>query len=127
MVHLHKVALFLTAAGLLALNLHARTGHPITWSYKGHFHQVEADYVRVVTPSGRKDDLLIPVQAYESSKDTGQRVVVLLVNAYCVPWYRGLAEDNLRLMFLGAAMTAIAWVIDRVRAKRYAVRDAGER
>lgn len=125
MIPLHKLALFLMVAGLVAINLYARTGTPVTWSYKGHYHHENTEQVRVLSPSGQGDDVLIPVEDAHSLKDAGQRVQVELVNAYCVPSFRGLADDNLLLIFIGMVIVVIAWVIDRVRVKRYASRNAG--
>lgn len=115
--------MFLVIAGLAAINLYARTGVPITWSYKGHYHHENAEHVRVFSPSGQSDDVLIPVVDAHSLKDTGQRVQVELINAYCVPSFRGLADDNLLVIFFGMLIVAITWVIDRSRAKRYALRN----
>lgn len=123
MIHFHRIALFLVIAGLAAINLYARTGVPITWSYKGHYHHENVEHVRVFSPSGQSDDVLIPVVDVHSLKDTGQRVQVELVNAYCVPSFRGLADDNLLVIFFGMMIVAITWVIDRSRAKRYALRN----
>jgi len=124
MVYFHKFALFLVVAVLMAINLYARTGVPITWSYKGHFHRESAEHIRVLSPSSQSDDVLIPVEDVHSLKDTGQRVQVELVNAYCVPSFRGLADDNLLVILLGGVIVAITWMLDRVRAKRYALRSA---
>jgi len=111
-------------AVLLAINLYARTGAPITWSYKGHYHHEGAEHVRVLSPSGQSDDVLIPVEDFHSLKDTGQRVQVEVVNAYCVPSFRGLANDNLLVILFGVVIVAITWMVDRARAKRYALRNA---
>jgi len=105
---------------LVALNLFARTGRDITWSYKGHYHSETAASIKVLTPSGISDETLIPVEDYSSSKDTGQRVQVLLVNSFCVPWYRKLADGNLLIIFAWLAIGAIGWAIDRAVTKRRA-------
>ena len=122
MIKWHKVAMILAVTCLIAANLYARSGVSITWSYKGHWHSETAEYVQVLTPSGRNDDRLIPVEDSHSHMDTGQRVQARVVNAYCVPWYRGLAEGNLFLIFGWMAIVSIVWVIDHTRAKRHASR-----
>ncbi|RUL74571.1 hypothetical protein [Dyella choica] len=123
MIQFHKVAMFLMVACLVAVNLHARTGTPITWSYKGHYHRENTEHVRVFLPSGQGDDVLVPIEDARLLKDTGQRVLVEVVNAYCVPSFRGLADDNLVVIFFGLMVVAIAWVTDRARLKRNSLRN----
>jgi hypothetical protein len=119
MVKSHKIVQLIVVACLITNNLGARTGHAITWAYKGHYHEETADHVRVFTPTDDSERILIPVQDPRSLKNTGQNVVVQIVNAYCVPPYRRLADSNLFFIFLGSALTAAAWMIDRVRIKRH--------